>query len=736
MASTMSRAPASSIRSTVSRRPTVASLAGSVRWVGSPCPPEIPQGPDPPPEERLDARRTRPRRRHRSRRPDRLQPALPHRQRRPARPRSAGDPPAARDHAGPRRARRRGHGARRLRLPAARRHGADRRRRRRLRRRRTSRCSSAPGPAPRAWSGPTCSRPTAPSSPCRARRCPTRRPTTCKILVVGNPANTNALIAMNNAPEHRPRAVHRHDPPRPQPGHGPAGRQGRRARVNDITKMTIWGNHSATQYPDLFHAEVGGKNAAEVVGDQAWLENDVHPHRAAARRGDHRGPGRRRRASARQRRHRPRAAPGSPAPPTATGCRWRVPSDGSYGVPEGLMSSFPCTTKDGDVGDRPGPRHRRLLPRPHRRLRRRAGRGARHRHGPRPHLAVRLPTWLSRSRLLQELAGRVVGQHLAAGLAGGAVVDRVGAVLDRPDRVAADRARLALAVVDGARAAPSTSSCRRGCARRRATRRCRRRWPRPAARPRRRSSFAALANGDSLARWQISLASRRPRPAMQCWSRRNPCSRVECAVSSSRQRRRGRPGRRRGRGRSSGSWVSGSPLTTHTPALRSVPASVSSRARPSAKHPAGHAAPGLGRLLLVGLEPAALHEVDDEGGRAEVEQQVLAPPADEDQRRGRRPPRAAGTAVFSAVKRDRPEAWPARCRRTSASSRSAWAWTSGSSGISTRCPPARASNTSSTPSKVPWWVISSSTSPPTRSLPIMNAVWADSSPRPMAAAVS
>ena len=146
MASTMNRAPASNIRSTVSRRPTVASLAGSVRWVGSPCPAEMPQGPDSSPEERLDARRTRPRRRHRSRRPDRLQPALPHRQRGPARPRPAGDPAAARDHAGPRRARRRGHGARGLRLPAARRHGEDRRRRHRLRRRQRGAARRLPAP--------------------------------------------------------------------------------------------------------------------------------------------------------------------------------------------------------------------------------------------------------------------------------------------------------------------------------------------------------------------------------------------------------------------------------------------------------------------------------------------------------------------------------------------------------------------------------------------------------------
>ena len=112
--------------------------------------------------------------------------------------------------------------------------------------------------------------------------------------------------------------------------------------------MTIWGNHSATQYPDLFHAEVGGKNAAEVVGDQAWLEDDVHPHRAAARRRDHRGPRRVARGVGGQRRHRPRARPGSPAPPTGDWVSMAVPSDGSYGVPEGLMSSFPCTTKDGE----------------------------------------------------------------------------------------------------------------------------------------------------------------------------------------------------------------------------------------------------------------------------------------------------------------------------------------------------------------------------------------------------
>ena len=90
--------------------------------------------------------------------------------------------------------------------------------------------------------------------------------------------------------------------------------------------MTIWGNHSATQYPDLFHAEVGGKNAAEVVGDQAWLENDVHPDRAAARRGDHRGP---RRVAARRR---------PPTPPSTTCRTWLAgTADGRLGVDGGAV---------------------------------------------------------------------------------------------------------------------------------------------------------------------------------------------------------------------------------------------------------------------------------------------------------------------------------------------------------------------------------------------------------------
>src|SRR5664279_3116113 len=94
-----------------------------------------------------------------------------------------------------------------------------------------------------------------------------------KVLVVGNPANTNALIAMSNAPDiprERFTAMTRLD-------HNRAIAQLAKktgAAVAEITNMTIWGNHSATQYPNIFHAKVKGQNAAEVVNDQSWLESD------------------------------------------------------------------------------------------------------------------------------------------------------------------------------------------------------------------------------------------------------------------------------------------------------------------------------------------------------------------------------------------------------------------------------------------------------------------------------
>ncbi len=165
------------------------------------------------------------------------------------------------------------------------------------------------------------------------------------ILVVGNPANTNALIAMNNAPNiahERFTAMTRLDHNRAIAQL--AAKAG--ATVNDVGKMTIWGNHSATQYPDVFHAEVGGKNAAEVIGDQSWIEDTFIP--TVQKRG----------AAIIEARGSSSAASAANAAIAhvhdwmlgSAGDDWvsmGVRSDGSYGVAEGLMSSFPCTCVDG-----------------------------------------------------------------------------------------------------------------------------------------------------------------------------------------------------------------------------------------------------------------------------------------------------------------------------------------------------------------------------------------------------
>jgi malate dehydrogenase len=135
--------------------------------------------------------------------------------------------------------------------------------------------------------------------------------------VTGNPANTNALIAMTNAPDipkERFSALTRLDHNRAISQL--AAKTG--AAVTDIKKMTIWGNHSATQYPDLFNAEVGGQNAAEtLVNDQGWLENDFIP--TVAKRG----------APSSRRAARPRL-PRPPRPrstPPATGCTAAAEND-------------------------------------------------------------------------------------------------------------------------------------------------------------------------------------------------------------------------------------------------------------------------------------------------------------------------------------------------------------------------------------------------------------------------
>ena len=166
-----------------------------------------------------------------------------------------------------------------------------------------------------------------------------------KVLVVGNPANTNAVIAMNNAKGLDPSrftAMTRLDHNRALTQL--ATKVGK--PVTDIKKMTIWGNHSSTQYPDLFHCEVGGQNAAQLVNDQAWLENDFIP--IVAKRGaaiiKARGLSSAASAANAAIDHMHSWAMGTPAGDWVS---MAIPSDGSYGVPEGIISSFPCVCKDG-----------------------------------------------------------------------------------------------------------------------------------------------------------------------------------------------------------------------------------------------------------------------------------------------------------------------------------------------------------------------------------------------------
>jgi malate dehydrogenase len=166
-----------------------------------------------------------------------------------------------------------------------------------------------------------------------------------KILVVGNPANTNALIAMNNAPDLDRRqftAMTRLDHNRA------VGQLAAKLRtdVSTVKRMTIWGNHSTTQYPDLFHCEVDGKSAYELVGDHAWVEGTFIP--TVAKRGaaiiEARGASSAASAANAAIDHMRTWASGTAADDWVS---MAVPSDGAYGVAEGLMSSFPCTTAGG-----------------------------------------------------------------------------------------------------------------------------------------------------------------------------------------------------------------------------------------------------------------------------------------------------------------------------------------------------------------------------------------------------
>ncbi len=173
-----------------------------------------------------------------------------------------------------------------------------------------------------------------------------------KVLVVGNPANTNALITLSNAPDIDPRniqAMTRLDHNRAMSQL--AAKTG--TTVNDITRMTIWGNHSSTQYPDLFNCKVGDENAAAKVDDQNWLENEFIP--TVASRG----------AAIIEARGQSSAASAANAAidhmrdwalGTADGdwVSMSTMSDGSYGAPDGIVTSFPATCSGGDftiVGD-------------------------------------------------------------------------------------------------------------------------------------------------------------------------------------------------------------------------------------------------------------------------------------------------------------------------------------------------------------------------------------------------
>jgi malate dehydrogenase len=173
-----------------------------------------------------------------------------------------------------------------------------------------------------------------------------------RVLVVGNPANTNCLIAKENAPDipaERFTSMMRLD-------HNRAIAQlaGKvNAPVADVTNMSVWGNHSPTQYPDIFHAKVGGKDAAEVVGDQNWIENEFVP--TVAKRGtaviEARGASSAASAANAAIEHVHDWVLGTP---DGDWVSMGIPSDGSYGVDEGIICGFPVTCSGGSYQVVPG----------------------------------------------------------------------------------------------------------------------------------------------------------------------------------------------------------------------------------------------------------------------------------------------------------------------------------------------------------------------------------------------
>ncbi len=167
-----------------------------------------------------------------------------------------------------------------------------------------------------------------------------------RVLVPGNPANTNALIAMSNAdgiPAQRFSAMMRLDHNRAK------GQLAKKAgvSVNDITRLTVWGNHSATQYPDITQALISGQPALEMVPDREWVENDFIP--TVQKRGaaiiEARGASSAASAASAAVDHVRDWMLGTPAQDWVS---MAVPSDGSYGIAEGILCSFPVTCADGN----------------------------------------------------------------------------------------------------------------------------------------------------------------------------------------------------------------------------------------------------------------------------------------------------------------------------------------------------------------------------------------------------
>ena len=203
-----------------------------------------------------------------------------------------------------------------------------------------------------------------------------------RVLVVGNPANTNCLIAMSNAdgvPRERFTAMMRLDHNRAIAQL--ANKLGR--QVSDVTNMTVWGNHSTTQYPDLVNARVDGASAWEAVDDEAWIADEFIPR--VAKRG----------AAIIEARGASSAASAANAAidhvhdwvlgtPEGDWVSMGVPADGSYGIEEGIVAGHPCACSRRRVEHRRGARGPRVLARADRRQRRRAARGARRGQRPRP----------------------------------------------------------------------------------------------------------------------------------------------------------------------------------------------------------------------------------------------------------------------------------------------------------------------------------------------------------------